>query len=67
MKDKEINIILEEWDYTCGDGCCYNYGTTLKVDDIEITNYSDDNIEDTLIKLLTYLGYKVNIKHLNSR
>jgi hypothetical protein len=30
-KDKEILIELEEWDHTCGDGCCYTYGTNIYI------------------------------------
>ncbi len=62
MTPKEINIKLVGWDYTCGDGCCYDYGTRLEVDGVEITDYAEANAEDTIEKLLTHLGYKVNIQ-----
>jgi len=62
MTPKEINIKLVNWDYTCGDGCCYDYGTRLEVDGVEITDYAESNAEDTIEKLLTHLGYKVNIQ-----
>mgnify|MGYP000098852330 CR=1 FL=1 len=67
MTPKEIDISFEEWDYTCGDGCCYDYGITLKVGDVEITDYADMNIEDTITKLLEHLGYKVNVNHVQQR
>lgn len=66
MTLKEINISFEEWDYTCGDGCCYDYGITLKVEDEEISVYAEHNIEDTITKLLEHLGYKVNVTYINS-
>ncbi len=62
MIPKEVNIKLTDWHYTCGDGCCDDYGTRLGVDGVEITDYADMNVEDTIEKLLTHLGYKVNIK-----
>jgi hypothetical protein len=30
-KDEELLIELEEWDHTCDDGCCYNYGTNIYI------------------------------------
>jgi len=66
MTPKEINISFEEWDYTCGDGCCYDYGITLKVGDVEINPYAEHNLEYTIVELLKHLGYKVNVTHINS-
>jgi len=66
MTPKEIDISFEEWDYTCGDGCCYDYGITLKVGDVEINQYAEHNIEYTIVELLKHLGYKVNVTHINS-
>jgi hypothetical protein len=30
-KDEELLIELEEWDHTCNDGCCYDYGMITTV------------------------------------
>lgn len=64
MTPKEIDISFEEWDYTCGDGCCYDYGTTLKVGNESIVDYAEHNVENTVVKLLEHLGYKVNVSHV---
>ena len=29
-------IEFREWDHTCGDGCCYLYGTEIYIDGIKI-------------------------------
>jgi len=61
MTPKEINIKLVDWDSTCGDGCCYNYGTTLSIDGVELTDYAE-NIGESIRLVLEHLGYKVNIQ-----
>lgn len=29
-------IQIEHWEYTCGDGCCYDYGVYLFVDGVQV-------------------------------
>jgi hypothetical protein len=38
-----MKIETKEWDYTCGDGCCYNWGVSLFIDgkQIEDREFSD--------------------------
>ena len=63
-KDTIININLQEWDYTCGDGCCYMYGTKIYVNGQEL---EEDGHEPhaLLYAILNHLGYKnVNINYI---
>lgn len=38
-------IILTDWEYTCSDGCCYEYGTELIIDSYIITRNFDMDTE----------------------
>jgi hypothetical protein len=61
---KEIRIELKSWDYTCGDGCCYEWGTSCKIDGVEIDNIPFSNANDVanaLQVVLTHLGYEPRI------
>lgn len=63
-KDSKIIINLEEWDSTCGDGCCYNYGTTIHIngETLPEDGHSPHNL---LQAVLNYLGYKdVNVNYI---
>ena len=35
-KKQKLKIELVHWDYTCGDGCCYDYGVRLKLNGEEL-------------------------------
>lgn len=69
MKDK-LKIELIDWDYTCGDGCCYMYGTRLKLNGEELehpdypeqhdNSYVGCDVENALTAVLTKLGYEVD-------
>lgn len=49
-------IETESWDYTCGDGCCYDYGERLYINGIEVEgSYSDVDV-DLIINVLKTLG-----------
>jgi hypothetical protein len=56
MKDQEIVIELNDYHYTCGDGCCDNYGTVIKVDGEELEGRNTD-AGAILKEVLTHLGY----------
>lgn len=60
-KEDTLNIELEEYDYTCSDGCCHNYGTVTKVNGIELPIHNQD-AETILSQVLTHLGYTVKIE-----
>lgn len=51
-----VIIETESWDYTCGDGCCYDYGERLYINGVEVEGaYSDVDV-DLIINVLKTLG-----------
>lgn len=56
-KTDKLLIELEDWEYRCGDGCCYDYGTNIKVNG-ELLEQDGYNLPITLEAVLSYLGYK---------
>ena len=74
-KKQKLKIELVHWDYTCGDGCCYNYGVRLKLngEELEHPDYPEqyDNgyvgcdVEQALLSVLKKLGYEVEITQTN--
>ena len=64
--DKELKIKLNDWDHTCGDGCCYTWGTTViingeELDSVEMS--TSNEVESGLKLILEHLGYKVEIDY----
>lgn len=62
MDKSSITLTLEDWDYTCADGCCYDYGTDVIINGERVSTYQS-NLEQTLREVLEYLGHKVEIKY----
>lgn len=61
VKEKEKLIIqLEDWDHTCGDGCCYTWGTTIRVNGVELER-DGTHVHGALAAVLEHLGYEVEI------
>lgn len=60
MNEKTLNIILDEYDYNCSDGCCHHYGIVTTINDVELGCHNTD-VETILTQALEHLGYKVNI------
>jgi len=59
MKEK-IKIELIDYDYDCADGCCTYYGTTTKVNGVELECHNQDTA--TIVKqILEHLGYEVEV------
>ena len=58
--DKKLVISLDEYGYSCADGCCYNYGivTTLNGEKLPVHNVDASTI---LKQVLEKLGYEVEI------
>jgi hypothetical protein len=56
----KLNIQLDEWMYNCGDGCCTNYGTTVKVNG-ESMPLNNQDTGTILQQVLEHLGYEVEI------
>lgn len=67
---KKIKITLDNWHYSCGDGCCDMFGTKLYLNDEELehptpnqtNNYLGDDVENALKAVLLKLGYEVEIE-----
>lgn len=57
-KTDKILIELEHWDYKCGDGCCYDYGTSLKLNG-ETLNHPDETEEERFSN--AHLGDEVSL------
>jgi hypothetical protein len=61
MQGKEkLNIELEDWDHTCGDGCCYTWGVTIRVNGVELEG-DGSSAQQALSTVLKHLGYEVEI------
>ena len=60
---QKVKISLKDYHNTCTDGCCSDYGTTVKVNDVELESTSSDR-ETILAAILTHLGYDVDIEDL---
>jgi hypothetical protein len=54
-------IILSQWDWSCGDGCCDDYGTELFVNGNSVTRYFNGSV-DSLQLIFDALGIDVDIK-----
>jgi ABC-type proline/glycine betaine transport system substrate-binding protein len=57
---KELDINFHEYSYSCGEGCCTDYGTITTINGVVL---EDNTSEYTVIikQILEHLGYKVNI------
>jgi hypothetical protein len=56
--EEELLIELEEWNHTCGDGCCFTYGTNIYVNGKQIEDEDGTNPHQLLKAVLNKLGYK---------
>jgi len=55
-----LKIELNEYYYTCNDGCCTDYGTVTTVNGKELDLHNQD-VGTILEKVLIELGYDVEI------
>ncbi len=60
-KKKKIKIQLQDYSYKCGDGCCDNYGTIVKVNGEELPFQNTDRAI-IIEEILKHLGYEVEIE-----
>jgi hypothetical protein len=61
MNNKQINIKIDDWDYTCGDGCCYEQGSTVYLNGEELIDVDADSGIELTKAILIKLGFIVNI------
>lgn len=60
MSKPKIKVEIREYCYTCGDGCCTEYGTITKVNDVELDCHNQDT--STIVQqILEHLGYEVEM------
>jgi hypothetical protein len=60
---ENLKIKTKSWNYTCGDGCCYTWGTDVFINGKKITQGKSDNINTILKEVLEYLGYQIKINY----
>ena len=64
MTNKSLKITLKEWDYTCGDGCCTEYGTQILIDGKEVEHYDEEQVVNAYIGCDVEVALKSVLKHL---
>jgi len=57
MENKKIKVELNDYFYSCGDGCCDEYGTVVKVNGQELP-YRNEDVPTILMQVLEFLGYE---------
>ena len=62
MKEK-LKIELKDYIYECGDGCCTDYGTIVKVNG-EKMPYHNQDVGTILRQVLEHLGYEVEVEEI---
>lgn len=60
---KNLKITLDEYETTCGDGCCTDYGTITYVNNVKLECHNQD-IPTIIQQILEHLGYNVDIECL---
>jgi len=58
-----LNIEFEDWDHTCGDGCCYTYGTDIYLNGEKLDEQNAEDSKNALKVVLEKLGYNVEINY----
>jgi len=64
--NQELVIELEDWDYRCGDGCCYEWGVGISIngEDLDSIGFVGSNdVEVGIVRILEYLGINYEIKY----
>lgn len=59
-RKEKVNINLKQYSYTCGDGCCTDYGTITTVNGNQLELHNQDT--STIVEqILEHMGYDVDI------
>jgi hypothetical protein len=61
MKKEKLIIDFKDWDHTCGDGCCYTYGTDIFLNGENLEEQYAEDSRNALKVVLEKLGYEVEI------
>lgn len=65
--DKKITLSSQYWHWTCGDGCCDEYGEKLLVNGEDIGADLYEDAPEAIEKILKYLGYEVKWEHMDDK
>jgi hypothetical protein len=57
-------IVIRDWSYTCGDGCCYDYGREIIVNDGDPISCDSLDVEE-LKEILTALNIEYEIEYVD--
>ena len=57
-------ITFEDWDHTCGDGCCYSWGTTVYFDGVKIGELHDLGAGEIIRLAFEKIGVKVVVENV---
>lgn len=55
-------IVIQDYHYSCSDGCCDEYGSNLYVNGKEVGTYSEID-ENMLEDVLREFGIEAEVKH----
>jgi hypothetical protein len=44
-------IVVKDWTHTCADGCCYDYGVDVFLNDEKLVETNDSSPHDVLLLL----------------
>jgi hypothetical protein len=61
---KHYNITIRSYDYTCGDGCCFETGTDVFINHSLVTSFADiypSDIESNIKEIVEGLDCKATI------
>ena len=56
---QELEVTTQPWSHTCGDGCCYTWGTDVFINGEKVTQGDFDDIQSILIDVLKHLKFKI--------
>lgn len=59
-----MKITLRDWEYTCGDGCCYEYGTQILIDGKEVEHYDEEQVVNIYVGSDVEVALRSVLKHL---
>ena len=66
MDKKRLTIVLDEYQSSCSDGCCLDYGTVTTINGVELPCHNQDAY--TMIgQILEHLGYELDITYNYNR
>lgn len=65
MSEKKVTLSVQDYHYTCGDGCCDDYGERVFVNGEQINADIYMNAHDAIEQILKHLGYEVEWKEMD--